>query len=155
VDLWISDGRAPQVSEIVHLGLDGTEAATRRTMGRTTMSLHLSAAIAVVVLSVGAVWPAHAEVPTAADFAACNKKAAEQSASDAVSVSPRTDLPKDATQLPADARPKPDAAGVHKDQSGPALSSDKDPQIEGLASDRASDKAYVAAYRSCMRQRGF
>jgi hypothetical protein len=119
------------------------------------MSSRISSLIAVAGLSVCAVWPAHAEVPTAADFAACNMKAAEQSAADAVSASPRTDLPKDATQLPADAKPKPGGAGVLKDQSGPALSSDKDPQIEGLARDRASDKAYVAAYRSCMRQRGF
>ena len=64
-------------------------------------------------------------------------------------------MPQDATQLPADAKVKPGGAQVLKDQSGPALSSDKDPQIEGLSSDRANDKVYVAAYRSCMRQRGF
>jgi hypothetical protein len=123
-------------------------------MNRTTSSL-----IAVLALSLVAAWPAHAEVPTAADFAACNMKAAEQAKADTVSASPRTDLPPDATKLPpdatklpADARPK---AGVTKDSTGATLSSDKDPQIEGLAADRATDKVYVAAYRSCMRQRGF
>ena len=119
-------------------------------MNPRTMSL-----IAGAVLSVVAVWPAQAEVPTAADFAACNMKAAEESASDGVSASPRTDLPKDATQLPSDVKSKPDHAGVLKDPTGRTLSSDKDPQVEGLAADRAKNKAYVAAYRSCMRQRGF
>ena len=119
------------------------------------MSSSIIALITVLVLGVVAVLPVHAEVPTAADFAACNMKAAEQSASDAASASPRTDLPKDATQLPADAKPKAGGRGVLQDQSGSTLSSDKDPQIEGLAADRAKDKAYVAAYRSCMRQRGF
>ena len=110
-------------------------------MNPRTMSL-----IAGAVLSVVAVWPVQAEVPTAADFAACNMKATEEAASDGVSASPRTDLPKDATQLPSD---------VSKDPTGRTLSSDKDPQVEGLAADRANNKAYVAAYRSCMRQRGF
>jgi hypothetical protein len=104
------------------------------------------ALIAVVGLSAVAAWPVHAEVPTAADFAACNMKAADESASNAVSASPRTDLPRDATRLPAD---------VVQDPTGRTLSSDKDPQVEGLAADRARDKAYVAAYRACMRQRGF
>lgn len=112
------------------------------------------AVLAVMALGVVTAWPAHAEVPTAADFAACNMKAAEEAKAGAVSASPRSDLPKDATQLPPDARPKP-GPGVLKDPTGQTLSSDKDPQIEGLAADRASDKVYVAAYRSCMRQRGF
>lgn len=93
------------------------------------MNPRTSALLAVLALSVVAASPVRAEVPTAADTA---------------SASPRTDLPKEATQLPADARPK---AGT--------VSSDQDPQIEGLAAARAHDKVYVAAYRSCMRQRGF
>ncbi|MBM4442839.1 MAG: hypothetical protein FJ027_20685 [Candidatus Rokubacteria bacterium] len=122
----------------------------------------------VLVLGLATAAPAAAEVPTATDFASCNMKAAEQAAADTVSASPRTDLPKDATTLPPDVRtqPRPDvqappsAAGkagapVLQDPTGNTLSSDKDPQIEGMAADRANDKAYVAAYRSCMRQRGF
>ena len=109
---------------------------------------------AIALTFLGA-WPAHAEVPTAADFAACNMKAAEEAASSGVSAAPRTDLPKDATQLPPDAKPKPSAPVSQKDPTGQTLTSDKDPQIEGLAADRANDKVYVAAYRGCMRQRGF
>ena len=98
---------------------------------------------------------AQAEVPSATDFAACNMKAAEEAAAGAASASPRNDLPKEATQLPPDAKPKAGAPVSQKDPTGTTLSSDKDPQIEGLAADRANDKVYVAAYRSCMRQRGF
>jgi hypothetical protein len=111
-------------------------------MNRKTGSL-----LALTALCALAVSPVHAEVPAAADFAACNAKAAEEAKADAVSASPRTELPKDATRLPADARTT--------DPTGRTLSSEKDPQIEGLAADRANDKVYVAAYRSCMRQRGF
>lgn len=111
--------------------------------------------IAAITLTLFAAWPVRAEVPTVADFAACNMKAAEEAKSDAVSASPRTDLPKDATQLPPDAKPKAGAPLSQRDPTGTTLSSDKDPQIEGLAADRANDKVYVAAYRACMRQRGF
>jgi hypothetical protein len=113
------------------------------------MALKIGSLLAVSAVAVLAVSPAHAEVPTAADFAACNAKAAEDVKADAASASPSTALPKDATQLPPDTRTQ------SSDPSGRTLSSEKDPQIEGLAADRASDKVYVAAYRSCMRQRGF
>ena len=114
--------------------------------------------------------PAAAAVPTVADFAACNMKAAQSAASDAASASPKTDLPRDATRLPPDVKrhdgprgdvpavpPTEGKAGVSitKDPTGSTLSSDKDPQIEGMAADRVNDPVYVAAYRSCMRQRGF
>jgi hypothetical protein len=111
--------------------------------------------MATIALTLLAAGPAFAEVPTAEDFASCNSKAAQEAASNAVSASPRSDLPKDATQLPPDVKPKPGAPISSKDPTGTTLSSDKDPQIEGLAADRAHDKAYIAAYRACMRQRGF
>ena len=128
--------------------------------------------IAIIVLTLGMITAgvAQAAVPTVEDFAACNMKAAEQAAGDTASASPR-DLPRDATQLPTDVKersaprgdaqagPSPSAkAGastVTNDPTGNTLSSDKDPQIEGMAADRANDAAYVAAYRGCMRQRGF
>lgn len=117
------------------------------------MNVKSRALVAALALSVVAAAPGGAEVPTAADFAGCNMKAAEQAAADSVSASPKTDLPRDATKLPPDARRQP--AQVLKDPTGSTLSSDKDPQIEGMAADRANDPAYIAAYRACMRQRGF
>ena len=126
--------------------------------------------VGTLALSLASVTPAGAAVPTVSDFAACNMKAAQDAASDTVSASPRTDLPRDATRLPPDVKthdgPRgdvqavPPSAGkaglpVTKDPTGSTLSSDKDPQVEGMAADRANDPVYVAAYRSCMRQRGF
>jgi len=113
------------------------------------MKARSGAIITALSLTVLTTWPAYAEVPTTADFAACNMKAGEEAASDAVSASPRTEGAPRAGRLPTDARPAPSAARPN------ALSSDKDPQVEGLAADRANDPSYVAAYRSCMRQRGF
>jgi hypothetical protein len=113
------------------------------------MKLATGALLALSLFGMLALAPAHAEVPTAADFAACNAKAAQDVKADAASASPRGDLPKDATQLPPDTRTQ------QSDPTGRTLSSEKDPQIEGLDAARAGDKVYVAAYRGCMRQRGF
>ena len=106
--------------------------------------------IAVLALGVFAAMPVLAAVPTVADFAACNMKAAEEAKADTASASPRMATPQ-AGKLPPDARP----ALQQRDPSGATISSDKDPQVDGMAADRAKDPAYVAAYRSCMRQRGF
>jgi hypothetical protein len=114
------------------------------------LNVKIGALFCGLALSALIAWPARAEVPTTEDFAACNMKAAQEAASDAVSASPRTEGAPRAGQLPPDARPKPPAQAT-----GTALSSDKDPQIDGMAAGRATNPAYVAAYRSCMRQRGF
>jgi hypothetical protein len=113
------------------------------------MNPRFGAVMTALSLTVLFTWPAFAEVPAPADFAACNLKAAEDAASDAVSASPRTDQAPRSGQLPADARVTPPS------MQSKTMSSDKDPQIDGLAADRANDPGYVAAYRSCMRQRGF
>jgi hypothetical protein len=138
--------------------------------------MHSKHSIALVGLALTAVIasPAFAEVPTAADFAACNMKAAEDAAADTASASPPTATEKRAGQLPPDAktvppsdaprsdiRSTPSPAGkagtgsAQRDPTGNTVSSDKDPQVQGMSADRANDKSYVAAYRSCMRQRGF
>ena len=118
------------------------------------MNVKIGALFTGLALSALIAWPARAEVPTGEDFAACNMKAAQEAASDAVSASPRTEGAPRAGQLPPDARPKAPAQMLH-DPTGTTLSSDKDPQINGMAANRATDPGYVAAYRSCMRQRGF
>ena len=132
-----------------------------------------SPVIAIALLALAAL-PAAAEVPTAEDFAACNVKAGQEAAAEVSSASPRTEGAPSAGKLPPDARPVPQTAAPRgdvervpppagkagtspttRDKTGTSISSDKDPQVEGLAAERANDKAYVAAYRSCMRQRGF
>ena len=100
---------------------------------------------------------ARAEVPTPADFAECNVKAAD-AAGDTASASPGPS-PRGGTQPPGS--PSDTASATAPRPRGPDGAADagitgaKDPQIEGLAADRVSDPEYVAAYRSCMRQRGF
>jgi hypothetical protein len=115
------------------------------------MTSRILPTIAVLALGVLAAMPALAAVPTVADFAACNMKAAEEAAADRASASPRTESTPQAGKLPPDARP----TLQQRDPSGATISSDKNPQVDGMAADRAKDPAYVAAYRSCMRQRGF
>lgn len=136
------------------------------------MGSRIVGTISALALSALVAWPVSAAVPTVSDFAACNMKAAEEAAADPASASPRTEGAPRAGQLPADARPMPPSARndvqtspspsgkagtspVLRDPTGSTISSDKDPQVEGMAADRANDPAYVAAYRSCMRQRGF
>jgi hypothetical protein len=136
------------------------------------MKSKILSTISVLVLGGFVALPASAAVPTVADFAACNMKAAEDAAADTASAAPRTESTPRAGQWPPDARPvprpegprtdvRPSAAGKagvsspQRDPSGATISSDKDPQVDGMAANRANDPAYVAAYRSCMRQRGF
>ena len=131
--------------------------------------LSLVALIAGGALLVGAPFAA-AEVPTPADFASCNAKAAHETRTAGVgrepgstgsgsgrpddarggvpAASPRTDVE---IKKPAPGAPP---SGT-TDPSGKTITGSHNPQLEGMAADRAGDPAYVAAYRTCMRQRGF
>ena len=126
----------------------------------------------VALISVGAVLAgaclAAAEVPTAADFAACNAKAAD----DTRTASLTGERGRTGSGRPDDARGGVPAASPRTgaeittpgaeappsgttDPTGKTITGSHDPQLEGMAADRAHDRDYVAAYRSCMRQRGF
>jgi hypothetical protein len=125
-----------------------------------TMSMIAVMAAAVVLGGAPAV---RAEVPTAEDFAACNAKAADEArTASAAPAGQPSGRPDDARGGMPAASPRsgapvttpggPSAQPV--DPSGKTITSD-DPQLEGMAADRAHEPQYVAAYRSCMRQRGF
>jgi hypothetical protein len=86
------------------------------------------------VVSILLATAAHAEVPKPEDFAACNTLAAEK-VRDAPSAAPTADAARKGEVPPPPRR--------------------DDPQVQGIAADRTHDPAYVAEYRSCMRQRGF
>jgi hypothetical protein len=143
----------------------------------------------LLTATTGALWlafgaPASAQIPTPADYAACNMKAADAT-SEAPSALPGPVLPdprpearggmpdtgpRNDVEYPgspsqrvpgpgaiADPRP-PTVRGpeaVPTDPTGTVITGVRDPQLEGMAADRATDQAYVAAYRACMRQRGF
>ena len=85
------------------------------------MTRRIGALFAGLALSVGVVWPAGAEVPTVADFAACNMKAAEEAASDAVSASPRTEGAPRAGDLPRGRASQADGAGAARSDGHDAL----------------------------------
>ena len=90
------------------------------------MNPKTSVVFAGIVLGVLTASPVRAEVPTVADFAACNMKAAEDAASDMASASPRTDDAPRAGQLPPDARPKaPSASAPRGDVEIPPSSAGK------------------------------
>ena len=108
-----------------------------------------------------------AAAPTPADFAACNVAAAEQVAADAPPASPRTDSlqpdgrlpappasgPRNDIEMPPSPSGKAGAPSVTRDPTGNTVPGDL--PLGGLAADRINDRAYVAAYEACMRQKGF
>jgi len=144
---------------------------------KNDLTIRLALISGLVVSALAA--PVYAEVPTPADFAACNMKAAD-AVGDTASALPgpkapdrRPDArggvpdtgPRSDVQTPGSPGHNAPAAGVTaapsrkapesgatKDPSGTGT---KDPQLEGIAADRVNDREYVAAYRSCMRQGGF
>jgi hypothetical protein len=120
-----------------------------------TMMLGLSL---VVFLTAGT---AYAQVPKAEDITSCNEKAQSELAT--ASASPRTTgdraaagrtTPSDGAGV-ASGRPADKDATPPKLRSGTPSSADDDPQLQGIDPERANDPAYVAAYKTCMRQAGF
>ncbi len=128
--------------------------------------------LAVVILASG---PASAATPTAADIAACNKEAKTEVETASASPSPER-RPESQPQTMPDARggvlvvsppqlnPDAPAPGRRKGEAAAASPSDRtgrtvtppaDPQLEGMDAQGANDPAYIAAYKRCMRQRGF
>ncbi len=100
-----------------------------------------------VALHLGAVI-AHADVPTIADMTACNQEARE-------GFRDRSTSPTSKDQV--------DAQAVRRERQGTAVvpgaagavTQSEDPQIHGMDTEGATDAAYRAAYRVCMRKRRF
>lgn len=91
--------------------------------------------------------PAGGQIPTTADIAACNEEAPR--AIKAGSASP-TDGDHARADSARNGAPTPSATAA---PSGVVVSSD--PQIHGMQAAGAKNAAYQAAYRSCMRRKGF
>ena len=101
----------------------------------------------VLLVSLTATKAADGEVATAADSVACNQEA------------PSTTQARTATPTGGDhARAERIRAGAMSPGSralaGAAIES-PDPQIHGMDAEGARDPAYQAAYRHCMRRKGF
>ena len=100
-----------------------------------------------VALHLGSV-TAHADVPTIADMTACNQEAQEGSRDRSASPVSKDQVGAEAARRGRDGTPiPPGAAG--------AITQSEDPQIHGMDAYGATDAEYRAAYRVCMRKRGF
>jgi hypothetical protein len=111
------------------------------TTSRTISSL-------VMVALLHAASTVYGEVPTATDYAACNEEALDALKSG--SASPTT---KDEARAEG-AREGQGAASPRTDSTG-KITQSPDPQLEGMDAEGAKNPAYQAAYRSCMRKKGF
>jgi len=99
----------------------------------------------MLLVALAAPRTADGQVPTATDFAACNVEALEGvragTASPTMGDRTRADLARAMTTNP------PDFTGK--------LIQSSDPQIHGMEAEGAKQATYQAAYRSCMRRKGF
>ena len=105
------------------------------------------ALVVMFLVSIAAVRTAYGQVPTGADVAACNNEAPAVikagAASPTVSDHARAKGARDGSP----------ATGAG-DFKLPLVES-SDPQIHGMNGEGAKDATYQAAYRSCMRRKGF
>ena len=115
---------------------------------RSELTRTLAAATLLVAGFSGALGIAHADVPTAADIAACNREAREGVGGRAVSPTSRDVAEADAARKVDTGTVEPPGVAAHVTQS-------PDPQIHGMDGEGAKDATYRAAYRVCMRQKGF
>ena len=114
------------------------------------ISRALSGRVAIVLgvaLHLGSV-AVHADVPTMADMTACNQEAREGSRDRSTSPISKDQVDAEAARRGRDGTPLPSGAVG-------AVTQSEDPQIHGMDAHGATDAAYRAAYRVCMRKRGF
>jgi hypothetical protein len=109
---------------------------TRRVAIALGVTLHLGSVIV------------HADVPTIADMTACNQEAREGSRDRSASPISKDRVDAEAARRGRDGIPIPPGAAA-------AVTQSEDPQIHGMDAHGAADAAYRAAYRVCMRKRGF
>ena len=113
-------------------------------------SLKRTLAVAILLIAGvhGTCGIAYADVPTAKDIAGCNQEAQ-------VGVRGSSVTPTSKDEANAGAARKGGAATVEHPGQTAAGTQSSDPQIHGMEGEGAKDAAYRAAYRVCMRQKGF
>ena len=112
-----------------------------------TMPAIIVAGALGLLLSLVIMPPADAQVPTAADSAACNEQAPR--AVKTGTVSPTSD-----DHLRADSARSGALTTSARGLTDHVIES-PDPQIHGMQAEGARDATFQAAYRSCMRRKGF
>jgi hypothetical protein len=101
----------------------------------------------ILLLSLAATRTVDGEVPTAADFAACNEEAPQ-------AVKAGTASPTMGDHVRADSV-RGGAMTTNSTDFADNVLTSSDPQIHGMEADGAKSATYQAAYRSCMRRKGF
>jgi hypothetical protein len=101
----------------------------------------------VLLLSLAAAQPVESQVPGASDYAACNREAPQAAKAG-------TDSPTKGDHVRAD-RERAGAVTTKSTEFTGIVIESSDPQIHGMEVEGAKDAAYQAAYRSCMRRKGF
>jgi hypothetical protein len=106
-------------------------------------------ALALLLLLVSLAVPptADGQIPAVSDFAACNAEALEV-------VKAGTAWPTKGDHVRADRARAIARTTTSIDLTSNAIQS-SDPQIHGMEAEGAKDAAYQAAYRGCMRRKGF
>jgi len=107
----------------------------------------LGAAVLAMSLAFPAARALGAE-PTLADIAACNEDAAAQTGGSAL---PRAAAPAPIVEAKRDLPAK--GGSEKSDPTGSIVTDSPDPLAKGMDAQRASDPAYRAAYRECMKER--
>ena len=101
----------------------------------------------ILFVSFAATRTADGEVPTAADFAACNEQAPQAVKAGAAS-------PIMGDHVRAD-RARGGAMTTSSTDFARNMIESSDPQIHGMEAEGAKNATFQAAYRSCMRRKGF
>jgi len=101
----------------------------------------------LLLVSVAAVRMTHGEVPTDADFVDCNREAPEAVRTGAASPTIDDRARADIERSRAETVRSPDFMGK--------VIASSNPQIHGMEAEGAKDATYQAAYRGCMRRKGF
>jgi hypothetical protein len=101
----------------------------------------------ICLLSLAATRPADGDVPTTVDFAACNDEAPW-------TVKAGTGTPTKGDHVRAD-RARGGAMTMRSIEFTGHVIESPDPQIHGMRAEGAKNATYQAAYRSCMRRKGF
>jgi hypothetical protein len=101
----------------------------------------------IVLVSLAATRTAEGEIPTAADFAACNEEAPHVVKAGAVTPTQGDHARAERARVGAMTTDPTDITGN--------VIGSSDPQIQGMEAEGARNATYQAAYRSCMRRKGF
>jgi hypothetical protein len=101
----------------------------------------------MLLVSLAGLRTADGQVPTAADLTACNEEAPQ-------AVKAGTASPIRGDHSRAD-RARASAMTTDSTAIRGKVVESSDPQIHGMAAEGAKDATYQAAYRSCMRRKGF